>query len=154
MHRAAWTSGVTCLEEVHILHNSRLIPCSWIRQHTLHFKKHCTMGLSIEIEDFQVLKSKCLVSAQFWSKSDNSFFDWCKTVNILVEKYFPHKYDDKYGIFYKKPNGLECETWNFSWRHKRPGVKKHLKIIFFTVQPFIVKMQFEICKYFLLFFFL
>ena len=49
---------------------------------------HCTMALSIEIEDFQVLKSKCLVFAQFWSKSNNSFFDWCKTVNILLEKYF------------------------------------------------------------------
>ena len=66
------------------------------------YTNHCTMGLSIEIEDFQVLKSKCLVFAQFWSKSDNSFFDWCKTVNILVEKYFPHKYDDKYGIFFTK----------------------------------------------------
>ena len=55
-------------------------------------------------------------------------------------------------FFYKKPEGLDCETSNFSWRHKRPVVKKHLKIIFFTVQPFIVKMQFEICKYFPLFF--
>ena len=29
--------------------------------------------------------------------------------------------------------------------------KKHLKIIFFAVQPFIVKMQFKIYKYLLLF---
>ena len=50
-------------------------------------------------------------------------------------------------FFNKKPEGLDCETSNFSWRHKRPVVKKHLKIIFFTVQPFIVKMQFEIWKY-------
>ena len=55
-------------------------------------------------------------------------------------------------FFYKKPEGLDCETRNFTWRHKRPVVKKYLKIIFFTVQPFIVKMQFEICKYFPLFF--
>ena len=56
------------------------------------------------------MKSKCLVFAQFWSKSDNSFFDWCKTVNILVEKYFPHKYDDKYGIFLQKT--WRAGLWN------------------------------------------
>ena len=50
-------------------------------------------------------------------------------------------------FFYKKPEGLDSETWNFSWRHKRSVVKKHLKIIFFSAQPFIVKMQFEIWKY-------
>ena len=50
-------------------------------------------------------------------------------------------------FFYKKPEGLDWETWNFSWRHKRSVVKKHLKIIVFSVQPFIVKMQFEIWKY-------
>ena len=50
-------------------------------------------------------------------------------------------------FFNQKREGLDCETWNFSWRHKRSVVKKHLKIIFFTVQPFIVKMQFEIWKY-------
>ena len=58
---------------------------------------HCTMALSIEIEDFQVLKSKCLVFAQFWSKSNKSFSDWCTTVNILVEKYFLY---DKYLAFF------------------------------------------------------
>ena len=46
-----------------------------------------------------------------------------------------------------KPEGLDCETWNFVWRQIRPISKKHLKIICFTVQPFIVKMQFEIWKY-------
>ena len=50
-------------------------------------------------------------------------------------------------FFYKKPEGLDWETWNFSWRHKRSVIKKHLKIIFFSAQPFIVKMQFEIWKY-------
>ena len=50
-------------------------------------------------------------------------------------------------FFDKKPEGLDCETWNFVWRQNRPILKKHLKIIFFTVQPFIVKMQFEIWKY-------
>ena len=47
----------------------------------------------------------------------------------------------------KKPEGLDCETWNFTWRQNRPILKKHLKIIFFTVRPFIVKTQFEIWKY-------
>ena len=76
-----------------------------------------------------------------------NFFNWCKTINILQEKYFPHKYDKNMAYFYEKPEGLDWETWNFSWRHKRSVVKKHLKIIFFSVQPFIVKMQFEIWKY-------
>ena len=67
----------------------------------------CTMALSIEIEDFQVLKSKCLVFAQFLSKSNNSFFDWCKTANILIEKYFLRKYDQIFGIFLTKPEGLD-----------------------------------------------
>ena len=39
---------------------------------------HCTMALSIEIEDFQVFQSKCLVFAQFWSKSDHSFLTGVK----------------------------------------------------------------------------
>ena len=65
----------------------------------------CTMALSIEIEDFQVLKSKCLVFAQFWSKSNNSFFDWCKTVNILIEKYFLREYDQIVGIFWQNLKG-------------------------------------------------
>ena len=73
-----------------LIENEKMFPSS---VQIKHKSMQCTMGLSIEIEDFQVLKSKCLVFAQFWSKSDNSFFDWCKTVNILVEKYFPHKYD-------------------------------------------------------------
>ena len=30
------------------------------------------------------MKSKCLVFAQFWSKSNNSFFDWCKTVTHVL----------------------------------------------------------------------
>ena len=33
------------------------------------------MRLSIELENFQVLKSKGLVFAQFWSKFDHSSFD-------------------------------------------------------------------------------
>ena len=32
-----------------------------------------------------MFKSNCLAFAYFWSKYDNSFFDWCKTVNICNE---------------------------------------------------------------------
>ena len=38
--------------------------------------KHCTMRLSIELENFQILKSKRLVFAQFGSKYDNSSAAW------------------------------------------------------------------------------
>ena len=89
------------------------------------------------------MPSFCSILIQIWS----FFFDWCKTVNILQEKYLLHKNDRKLHFLNQKREGLDCETWNFSWRHKRSVVKKHLKIIFFTVQPFIVKMQFEIWKY-------
>ena len=51
---------------------------------------HCTMRLSIELENFQILKSKGLVFAQFWSKYDNSSDDWSKTGQNLKEKYSHH----------------------------------------------------------------
>ena len=41
--------------------------------------------------------------------------------------------------FYEKPEGLDWETWNFSWRHKRSVVKKHLKIIFSQCSPSLWK---------------
>ena len=40
-----------------------------------------------------------LAFAHFWSNSDNSLFDWCKTVNIFLEKYFSREYEEKNGIF-------------------------------------------------------
>ena len=43
-----------------------------------------------EIRDSKVLKSKCPVFAQCWSKVDNSSSDWWKTVQILEEKYLHH----------------------------------------------------------------
>ena len=63
------------------------------------FIHHCTMQPSIAIRSLNLFKSNCLVFAQFLPKSDKFFLDWCKTVNILQEKYFPHKYDKKYVIF-------------------------------------------------------
>ena len=50
----------------------------------------CTMRLSIELENFQILKSKGLVFAQFLSKYDNSSDDWSKTGQNLKEKYSHH----------------------------------------------------------------
>ena len=41
-------------------------------------------------------------SIAIWSKWDKIFFYWCKTINILQEKYFPHKYNKKCHFFYKK----------------------------------------------------
>ena len=43
-----------------------------------------------------------LAFAHFWSNSDNSFFDWCKTINIFLEKYFFRKYDKKIWDFFTK----------------------------------------------------
>ena len=47
----------------------------------------CTMRLSIELENFQILKSKGLVFVQLWSKYDNSSADWWKNGQNLKEKY-------------------------------------------------------------------
>ena len=48
------------------------------------------MRLSIELENFQILKSEGLVFAQFLSKYDNSSADWWKTGQNLKEKYSHH----------------------------------------------------------------
>ena len=45
----------------------------WLQSQHFHLEDpFCCMWLSIEIWYFQVLRSKCQVFAQFWSKSDNS----------------------------------------------------------------------------------
>ena len=81
------------------------------------------------------MPSFCSILIQIWS----FFFDWCKTVNILQEKYLLHKNDRKLHFLNQKREGLDCETWNFSWRHKRSVVKKHLKIIFSQCSPSLSK---------------
>ena len=77
------------------------------------------------------------------SSPSHGIFYYIRGEIIFPAKYLLHKNDRKLHFLNQKREGLDCETWNFSWRHKRSVVKKHLKIIFFTVQPFIVKMQFE-----------
>ena len=42
-----------------------------------------------------MFKSNCLAFIHFWADTDNSFFDWCKTVNISQENYILHKSDKK-----------------------------------------------------------
>ena len=73
------------------------------------------MQPSIAIRSWNIFKSNCLVFAQFWPKSDK--IDWCKTVYILQEKYFPHKYDKKYVIF-----------WQNTWRAGLWKLKFFMKI--------------------------
>ena len=63
----------------------------------------CTMLLSMEIRDSKVLKSKCPVFAQFWSKSDNFSFDWWTTVQILEEKYLHQIFAKNVVSIGKKP---------------------------------------------------
>ena len=56
-----------------------------------------------------MFKSHCLAFTHFWADTDNSFFDWCKTVNISQENYILHKSDKKCDyIDQKKTDGLDC----------------------------------------------
>ena len=45
------------------------------------------MWLSTQLELSKICKSKGLVFAQFPSESDNSSFDWGKTLKNLLKKY-------------------------------------------------------------------
>ena len=47
----------------------------------------CTMRLSTQLELSKMFKSKCLDFGNFSSKSDNSSFDWWKTLKNWFEKY-------------------------------------------------------------------
>ena len=57
----------------------------------------------MEIGISKVLKSKCLVFAQFWSKYDNSSADWWKTGQNLKEKYSYHIFVQNEAVIGKKP---------------------------------------------------
>ena len=60
------------------------------------------MGLSIEIGEKKILKSKWLDFSHFSTK--DGYFDlyWCKTANILPEKSRLHVSDAKYRILLEK----------------------------------------------------
>ena len=100
----------------------------------------------------KVLKSKCLVFGQFWSKSDNSSSSWWATVQILKEKYLHHIFAKNVASIGKKPVAGVSETSNLAHRQITSSWGKNLKITFFTGASIIVKMEFEIYKYFSWFF--
>ena len=51
------------------------------------------------------------------------------------------------GYFCKKLELLEWQRWNFSHMQMKSRPEKDQKMIFLSVEQFIVKMQFEISKY-------
>ena len=53
------------------------------------------------------------------------------------------------GYFVKKLELLDWQRWNFSHMQMKSRPKKDQKTIFFSVEQFIVKTQFEISKYLL-----
>ena len=71
------------------------------------------MGQAMEIGSSKIFRSKGLVFAQFWSKSENSSSDWWTTDQILKEKYSRH-------IFAKKGVSLDKNL---------KGVSDHLEIL-------------------------
>ena len=68
------------------------------------------------------MPSFCSILIQIWSEF---FFDWCKTVNILQEKYFPHKYDKKYVILTKYMKGWTVKAEIFH-EDKRSQSQKNI----------------------------
>ena len=88
---------------------------------------HCTMRLSTKVENSKVLKSKGLVFARFWSKSDNSSSDWWTTVQILKEKYSHHIFAKKWCIYWQKTwrgcriNFKFCTQLNYPVPKKKPS---------------------------------
>ena len=61
------------------------------------------MGQEMEIGSSKIFKSKGLVFAQFWSKSENSSSDWWTTDQILKEKYSRHIFAKNGVSIGKKP---------------------------------------------------
>ena len=103
--------------------------------------------VKMEIRDSKVLKSKCPVFAQFWSKYDNSSADWWKTRQNLKEKYSHHIFVQNEAVIGKKPVPGVCETSNSAHKQITLCWEKNLKITFFTGARNIVKMGSEIYKY-------
>ena len=106
---------------------------------SFHFNKFTYKNLDLPVSPFpplhyaaiesilgveQIFRSNCLFFAHFWSKSDHSFFHWCKTVNIFQEKYVFRKYDKKYGIFWQKTWRAGLLNLKFFMRTKQIGPKK------------------------------
>ena len=92
---------------------------------------HCTMRLSIELENFQILKSKGLVFAQFWSKYDNSSADWWKTGQNLKEKYSHHIFVQNEAVICKKNLLLVSDKLQIRHTSKLPYAEKKPQNNFF-----------------------
>ena len=73
----------------------------------------------------KVLKSKCLVFGQFWSKSDNSSSSWWATVQILKEKYLHHIFAKNVASIGKK-TCCWCQ-WNFKFGTQTNYIKLRKK---------------------------
>ena len=56
------------------------------------------------------------------------FLGWYKTVNIFQEKYFSANTIKNMVFFDKKSEGLDCETWNFSWKQNRSILRKQINL--------------------------
>ena len=100
----------------------------------------CTMGQAMEMGSFKNFKSKGLVFAQFWSKSENSSSDWWTTGQILKEKYSRHIFAKKGVSIDKKPERGVRPPWNLACKKILWFSEKNLKITFWSQAPFIVKM--------------
>ena len=82
----------------------------------------CTVGQAMEIGSFKNFKSKGLVFAQFWSKSENSSSDWWTTDQILKEKYSHHIFAKKRGIYWQ-------ETWRGCQTTLKFGMQKGFVVL-------------------------
>ena len=60
-----------------------------------------------------MFKINCPAFSHFWSKSDHSFFDWCKNINIFQEQFFPRKYDKNMGFLTKNLKGWTVKPETF-----------------------------------------
>ena len=64
---------------------------------------------------------------------------WCKTVNILQEKYFFRKYEQKYVIKKQNMNAGRVNL-KFYMKKKHMNPRKKSQNVFLLFQPFMVKI--------------
>ena len=106
--------------------------------------------VKMEIRDSKVLKSKCPVFAQCWSKYDNSRL--VKNSTKFQGTNSHHIFVQNEAVIGKIPVPGVCETSNSSHKQIISWQEKTSKLFFFTGVRNIVKMGSEIYKYVLLFF--
>ena len=89
-----------------------------------------------------------LFCSQFSSKSDNSSFDWWKTLKSLLKQIFQPNICKKCDIYWQKTCWGCLIKLKFGTQVNQFVLKKHLKISFLSGELIIVKLEFEISKYF------